>query len=379
MNRLSLSNLHVRPNLLSESNCQKEMMRCSIFELRDIKTRTDLVPDPLPAEKQQEWRESLFWGDSPPPPVPNTWAEHLAGSLADAVHELEERPTLEVAFECLVIAREVYNTRPNGPLRLAAAELNWRICVVLARDEFRHTPDMIDQRVESILGRRLLAPIRPVGVPTVPAISHVAVAERPRPPQPIPAKTDVQVAVVPEQPAPASVPAAVSMPVPPAPPKTTPPVMIRDKDLTVAERPRPPQPVSAKTDVQVAVVPEQPALASAPAEVPMAVSAAQPKTLPPMIQDKDLTVAERPRPPQPIPAKTDVQVGVVPEQPAPASVPAAVSMPVPPAPPKTTPPVMIRDKDLMRLVRRWSTLPDHVKKCVIMLLDAADSPQNTTE
>ena len=122
----------------------------------------------------------------------------------------------------------------------------------------------------------------------------------------------------------------------------------------------------------------------------MPVPSAPPKaTTPPLIRDKELTVTERPPLPQPIPATNQVSVLGVPERPAPASVstkpvpsaPATVSsegsVPVPPAPPKTR--VMIRDKDLMRLVQRWSDLPDHVRKCVIMLLNAVDSSQNTPE
>jgi hypothetical protein len=38
----------------------------------------------------------------------------------------------------------------------------------------------------------------------------------------------------------------------------------------------------------------------------------------------------------------------------------------------------VRDPDLKRVVQSWATLPDHVKKCVIMLLDAAEATQNTT-
>ena len=180
MNAHSLSNLHVRTNLLSAPNYQQDMMRCSVFELRDINQRNPgLVPNPLPDHKQQEWRESLFWGDSLPSPVAKTWAERLAGWLADAVRQLEERPTVEGAFECLIIARELYNTRADGPLKSGAADLDRRICVVLARDEFRHTSDMIDQRLESILGRCLLAPTPPVAVPTVPAISQGSVPSNP--------------------------------------------------------------------------------------------------------------------------------------------------------------------------------------------------------
>lgn len=137
MSTLSLSNLLVRANLLSAPNYQQEMMRCSVFELRDINQRNPgLVPNPLPDQKQQEWRESLFWGDSLPAPVPKAWAERLVAGLADAVRQLEERPTLEVAFECLIIARELYNTRPDGPLKLAAADMDRRICIVLPETSF---------------------------------------------------------------------------------------------------------------------------------------------------------------------------------------------------------------------------------------------------
>jgi len=39
----------------------------------------------------------------------------------------------------------------------------------------------------------------------------------------------------------------------------------------------------------------------------------------------------------------------------------------------------VRDPDLKRLVQRWSGLPEHVKKCVMMLIDAAEATQNTPE
>jgi hypothetical protein len=48
------------------------------------------------------------------------------------------------------------------------------------------------------------------------------------------------------------------------------------------------------------------------------------------------------------------------------------------APPRPTTTLTVRDPDLKRLVQRWATLPDHVKKCVMMLLDAAEATQNTT-
>src|SRR5204862_530969 len=156
-----------------------------------------------------------------------SWAESLAVGLTEAVRQMEERPLLEVAFEYLIIARELYNARPDGPSKLAAAELDRRICVVLARDEFRYTPDIVDQRLEGVLGRRLPPAHPQTTVPFPPRHKDVAVAERPRPPQPIHMTTNLEHAVVPEKPAPAMVPAEVSTPVPPAQPKTTSTIMIR--------------------------------------------------------------------------------------------------------------------------------------------------------
>ncbi|MDB5308649.1 MAG: hypothetical protein JWO38_2851 [Gemmataceae bacterium] len=304
MSGLNLSNLHVRPNLLSAEHYQQEMMRCSVFELRNINERNPgLVPNPLPVVRQQEWRDSLFWGDSPPPPVAPAWAEHLAGGLSEAVRELEERPTLEAAFECLLLARQLYNTRPDGPARAAAAEWDRRVCVVLARDEFRHTPDMIDQRLESVLGHRLAGPPRPAVQPVEPPARPAVVAVRPRQPILFPATTEV---------------------------------------------------------VKAEAVPELPAVLPAPhlaAEVPPSSGLSPPP------------VEESP----PTPTRAEIE-------PLPAAPMRPVEVrPTPGTPPRPTTTLTVRDPDLKRLVQRWSTLPDHVKKCVMMLLDAAEATQNTTE
>lgn len=291
MSRHTLSNLRVRPNLLSE-NYQQEMLRCSVFELRNIYERNPNLSAPgLSPERQQEWRESLFWGDSPPPPVETSWAEHLAGRLSDAVRELEEWPTLEAAFECLLIARQLYWTRSDGPARKEAEDWDRRVCAVLARDEFRHTPDMIDQRLESILGHKLVGPPRPT-VPFAEPVSRPAVViVSPQPPVLTPAPTSIKVAAVPELP-----------PVPEAQPG-------------------------------LSVLP--------PPLVPLA-----PPTRTAEIPPTNPTNSAEVRSP-------------------------------PVAPPKPITTLTVPDPSLERLVQRWSTLPDHVKQCVMMMLDASDATQNT--
>jgi hypothetical protein len=36
-------------------------------------------------------------------------------------------------------------------------------------------------------------------------------------------------------------------------------------------------------------------------------------------------------------------------------------------------PRTITDPDLIRVARRWDRLPDHVKQCILMLVDAAQT------
>lgn len=330
MSRLYLSNLAVRPNLLPPGFTTHDVLRCSVFELRDIKGRTDsIVPDRLPNEKQQEWRDSLFWGDSPPPPVTPGWAEHLASGLPEAVRNLEERPTLEAALECLILARQLYHKRPDGPARTAAAEWDRRICVVLARDEFRHTPDMIDQRLESILGRRLTGPPRPDASPVEPPVRSAAAAVSLRQPVLFPVAADAKTDA------------------PHEPPSAD------DRDTL---------PQSVAVDARTESAPEPPAVLSSPVigEVP------------PLAGPTPLAAGS----PPPLP-----RAGVEPPKATPAAVTPGKPVdarPTPGGPPRPTTTLMVRDPDLKRLVQRWATLPDHVKKCVMMLLDAAEATQNAT-
>lgn len=275
MSTLILSNLRVRPNLLPADDYQQDMMRCSVFELRDIRERNPnlLGLAQLPAEKQKEWRESLFWGDAPPPAVDPRWPEQLAAGMADAIRELEERPTLEAAFELLLIARELYHARAEGPARTIAAEWDRRVCEVLARDEFRHTPDMIDQRLESILGRQ-------VARPCIPKATLLTREPGPGPPDhPLP---------------------LLAVPAP----------LEERRLMSSLEVP----PVSATTSNGTSAV------------TPL---------------------------PTPLAGRAD-----------------ATAVATPPKPTKT---LVVRDPDLKRLVQRWATLPDQVKKCVMKLLDDADA------
>jgi len=304
MSRLNLSNLHVRPNLLSAKHYQQEMMKCSVFELRDIKERNPNLFDGMPLSKQEEWRESLFWGKRPPPIDP-AWAEKLASGLSEAVRDLEERPTLEAAFECLILARQLHHTRSDGSARTAAAEWDRRVCVVLALDEFRHTHDMIDQRLESVLGYPLTGPPRPEVTSVEPPVRPAVAAVRPRQPALFLVATDAKAESAPEPPA-----VLLSSPVKREIP---PPIWLAP---LAAESPPPPP--------RVEVAPHRATPATAPPE---------------KLADSRLTPA---------------------------------------IPPRATTTLTVRDSDLKRLVQRWATLPDHVKKCVMMLLDAAEATQNTS-
>jgi hypothetical protein len=48
-------------------------------------------------------------------------------------------------------------------------------------------------------------------------------------------------------------------------------------------------------------------------------------------------------------------------------------LPAPPAAPapRPTTTLTVRDPDLKRVIREWASLPDHVQKCILMLIDAA--------
>lgn len=265
-----LSNLGVRPNLLP-SQYQEEIPNISVFELRDIRRRSPNLHFTIPEAAQAEWRRSLLWGDDPLPEANVRWAEPLACGMAEAVRDFEERPTLEVAFELLIVARQLYHTRSEERGQAEAAEWDERVCsVLLFRDEFRHTPEMIEERIESIVGHALPGPPRA-------GIAPLAVA-----------------------------------PVSDAAPACS-------------------QSTLAGTIAHAAPV--------------LVDNAAKPACGPEIVVPLN-------QPESPLPQSSDAAllVGQVPSE-APT----------------------LSDPDLARLLDRWESLPDHVRKCVMMLIDAADA------
>ena len=166
-----------------------------------------------------------------------------------------ESPTEEAAFEALVLARLTYADSPDAPGRELAADWDRRVRGVLARPEFALTADIIEDRLASVLGRRLAGP---------PAVETPVTQPRPT-------------ATPRKRPAPATEPA----------PKHA----------------EPPAPVILGPAVELFA----PLL---PAASP---------------------------PPDPAPAELPVDLG------------------------------------LDRVTRAWATLPEHVRKCVLMLIDAAEA------
>ena len=89
--------------------------------------------------------------------------------------------------------------------------------------------------------------------------------------------------------------------------------------------------------------------------------------------------APEPAAPEPTPAPVSEPAAAeplaAPVPPPPAPNPEAAIAP-PPAPDVSPAPAKSRtitDPDLIRVCRRWPTLPDSVKTCILMLIDAADA------
>ncbi len=319
---LALSNLTARTNLLW-SNQYRRLMALSVVELRDISRRFPSLYDPRDwsEARRAEWREMLFWGEAAPPLRPD-WAEPLAAGLDARVAALEARPDYEAALELLLVARSVYAARPPGPGRDEAAGWDGRVCAVLARDEFRLTPDMVDQRLEVVAGGPLPAPPR--------ADPPRRTIRRPAPPRP---------AAVSPPPQPAS-PSAVARPVQPTP--FTP--------ATTGSSPVAPPIPPVVTPTVAAAVASAVTVTSPPAP------------LPPPVSPPPAAVAPKP-PARPTPV-TAVAAAVAPGPPAPSPpVAAAAVAPRPPAPPQ--------DPDRLKVWHAWPRLPDHVRKCVLMLIEAS--------
>jgi hypothetical protein len=158
MSRFSLSNLHLRSNLLS-LDYQQELHRVTVFEVKDTWRRCPLIKDPdrLTPEQRREWTEHLFWGDRSVSLADGdrarAWLEMLAEAIPAAVEELEAQPDLEQAFEILVVTEQLRETEMDSHYRSQAARWGDRVYAVLARDEFRLSRDLADQRLAELLGR----------------------------------------------------------------------------------------------------------------------------------------------------------------------------------------------------------------------------------
>lgn len=183
MTRLALSNVQLRSNLRSE-DYQQEMGLLTVFEVKDIWRRNPMLraPDALTPRQKEEWKDHLFWGERvvslEDDDRGRAWLEALAESVEPALEAIEERPTYEEAFELLVVTEQLKAEALGSWYGPRAADWSRRTRAVLARDEFRLTPAIIDQRLAEILGLSVLPgpaevslvpSLPPESLPTVPA------------------------------------------------------------------------------------------------------------------------------------------------------------------------------------------------------------------
>jgi hypothetical protein len=157
MNRLNLSNLQLRSNLLS-TEYQQEMGRLTIFEVKNIWDRTCLKdPEKLTPEQRQQWTDHLFWGQKrislEDGDRARAWLEMLAEAVPAAIFEVEGRPDQERAFEILVVVEQLLSPEVDSHYRAQAIDWKKRLMAVLARDEFRLPSDQVEQRLSELLGR----------------------------------------------------------------------------------------------------------------------------------------------------------------------------------------------------------------------------------
>lgn len=306
MSVLPLSNLRLRSNLLA-NDYQDEMYRCSVFEIRDIWGRNQHLRDPgrLSRGQEKELERSLFWGRGEISLADGgrqtAWLRSLATRLDDAVHRLEEQPALEHAVEILIVARQLYRDVRAEDSQARRQVIDWdrRVCAVLARDEFRLTPQEIADRLENIVGEPLPMPEPALKAP----------------------------ASLPE-PATATVPTSRREPIEARPPSLTKPTVVGRGGHTF--------PASV--------------LVTAPSSelMPPTSELAAPQAIA-MPAHVVTASAERSRRVGPQPGASAARI----------------------------PPAAEADRDLARLARRWPTLPEATKKCILMLVEAADLTQRS--
>lgn len=109
-----VSNLDLVSNLLDFETYQADMGLCTVFEHRDVRRRDFgfLDNNALTPTQRDEYRQSLFWGDRPPPPPNPDWSEALRPYVETAVADLAEQFDVEFACEVLIVIRSL----PSSPL-----------------------------------------------------------------------------------------------------------------------------------------------------------------------------------------------------------------------------------------------------------------------
>jgi len=164
MFRLGLSNLQLRSNLLPEDyqgeykhRLGTKVMHCiTVYEIKDIKRRCPLLILEFTPEQQKEWISGLFDGDTSVSMAEcdraRAWLEQLAENMEEALASLEDRADAERAFEVLCGAESLADPRLDSTYAAKAAVWAQRARAILERPEFRLTPQMIDDRLNEVLG-----------------------------------------------------------------------------------------------------------------------------------------------------------------------------------------------------------------------------------
>lgn len=151
------SNLVVCPNVLRVDDYQRRVPGLSVFEWRDIRKRNpNLIQEHQMTPAQcDEWRASLFWGQSRVGMADDgratRWLLTLVDRVPTVLDALELRPDEEQAFELLYLASSLLEI-PGGH---QGAALQWRnrLVAVLLRPEFHLRPEIVEERVQQFMGQ----------------------------------------------------------------------------------------------------------------------------------------------------------------------------------------------------------------------------------
>ena len=153
----TIANLEVRSNLLRFDDYQRKICELSVIEWKDIKGRNPYLISEVqmtPGQREQ-WRKSLFWATKrvslKDEDRATGWLHALAGELPKVVAHLEAKPDVEAAFEALYVTESLRSL----PTRFQTEAALWkdRIMAVLRRPEFRLTDELIEDRLERLMGR----------------------------------------------------------------------------------------------------------------------------------------------------------------------------------------------------------------------------------